>query len=91
MTHFKRAAAVLLSALALASLLAPGLAEARTRHHYHHHLHSYGLPYDISYRHNYGPGAAAGSFAFYDGPATNHCAQGSATYVGQDHRRYPCF
>ncbi len=89
MTRFKLAA-ILLSALTLASLPLSGPAQARTRHH-HHHVHPYGLPYDISYRHNYGPGAASGSFAFYDGPATNYCAQGSATYVGQDHRRYPCF
>jgi hypothetical protein len=89
MTH-KTLAAALLSALALASLLAPGAAQARTRHH-HYHLHSYGLPYDISYLHNYGPGALPGRFAFYDGPANNYCAQGSAVYIGQDHRKYPCF
>ncbi len=88
MTHKKLAAAVL-SALAL--FTAPGLAQARIHHHRHYHLHSYGLPYDISYLHNYGPGAASGIFVFYDGPATNYCAQGSATYVGLDHRRYPCF
>jgi hypothetical protein len=89
MPHPKLAAAALLSALAL--FLAPDLAQARTHHHHHYHLHAYGLPYDISYLHNYGPGAAPGTFAYYDGPATNFCAQGSAAYVGQDHRRYPCF
>jgi hypothetical protein len=91
MTHPKLAAA-LLSALALASasFLAPNPAQART-HHRHYHLHSYGLPYDISYLHNYGPGLVPGTFAYYDGPSTNHCAQGSAAYIGQDHRRYPCF
>ena len=54
-------------------------------------LPSYGLPYTISYLHNYGPGPEPGTFAYYDGPSTNLCAQGSATYLGQDHRRYPCF
>jgi len=87
MTHPKLAAAVLLSALAF--WLAPGLAQARTYHH--HHARFYGLPYDISYLHNYGPGALPGTFAYYDGPATNFCAQGSAAYLGQDHRRHPCF
>jgi hypothetical protein len=55
------------------------------------HVHPYALPYAISYNHNYGPGVVPGTFAFYDGPSTNFCAQGSATYRGQDHRRYPCF
>jgi len=32
-----------------------------------------------------------GSFAHYDGPSTNFCAQGSAAYLGQDRRRYPCY
>jgi len=87
MTH-KTLAAALLSALALAPLLAPGAAQART---HRHHLHSYGLPYDISYLHNYGPGSVPGRFAFYDGPSNNYCALGSAAYIGQDHRKYPCF
>ena len=88
MTHPKlAAAAAILAALALA----PGLAQARTHHHHHHYAYLYGLPYDISYRHNYGPGLQPGTFAYYDGPATNYCAQGSAVYIGQDHRRYPCF
>ncbi len=88
MTHPKLAAAGILSALALAITLAPGLAQARS---HHHHARLYGLPYDISYLHNYGPGLQPGTFAYYDGPATNSCAQGSATYIGQDHRRHPCF
>jgi hypothetical protein len=72
-----------LSALAAA----PSLAQARS----HHHVRSYWLPYEISYNHNYGPGLQPGTFAYYDGPSTNACQQGSATYIGQDRRRYPCF
>jgi hypothetical protein len=49
------------------------------------------LPYPISYLHNYGPGIAPGTFAFYDGPSTNHCYQSAAAYVGQDRRRHPCY
>jgi hypothetical protein len=79
------AAAAVLSAAAIA----PSLAEA---HYYHHHHHSYWpLPYPISYLHNYGPGLTPGTFAYYDGPTTNHCYQGSAAYIGQDGRRHPCF
>ena len=83
------AAAVILSALALA----PGLAQARTHHHHHHYgsLWPYGLPYEISYIHNYGPGPLPGTFAYYDGPATNACYQGAAAYLGQDRQRHPCF
>jgi len=73
--------------LALTVTLAPDLAEARA---YHHH-HVYRLPYDISYLHNYGPGALPGSFAYYDGPTNVLCDQGAAAYTGQDHRRHPCF
>ena len=86
------AAAVMLSAVALA----PSLAEARI-HHRHHQYGDYGyhdrsrLPYPISYLHNYGPGFTPGSFAYYDGPSTNHCYQGSSAYIGQDRRRHPCF
>ena len=86
----KLSAAVLLST----SVLAPGLANAADmgiypRHHrYGYH---YGLPYPISYLHNYGPGYVPGTFAYYDGPPTNFCYQGSATYIGQDGRRHPCF
>jgi hypothetical protein len=90
MTH-PRLAAALLTVLAL-TLLAPGLAQARTHHRHHYHYgYLYGLPYEISYRHNYGPGAQPGTFAYYDGPSNNFCFQGSAVYIGQDHRRYPCF
>jgi hypothetical protein len=82
MTNLKLlSAAALLAALAAA----PGTAEARK----HHPL--YGLPYEISYNHNYGPGPMPGTFAYYDGPSTNACLQGAATYLGQDRRRYPCF
>ena len=74
-------AAAILSALAVI----PSPAQARR------HLHAYGLPYVISYNHNYGPGVVPGAFAYYDGPSTNFCAQGSANYIGQDRRRYPCY
>ncbi|MGB8400817.1 hypothetical protein [Bradyrhizobium sp.] len=77
-------AAAVLSAVAIA----PSLAEAR--HHRHYHRHTWPLPYQISYLHNYGPGPLPGSFAYYDGPSTNHCAQGAAGYLGQDRRRHPC-
>jgi hypothetical protein len=76
------------AAALLAVAIAPTLAEAR---HYRHHHYHWPLPYQISYLHNYGPGPAPGSFAYYDGPSTNHCYQGSAAYLGQDHRRHPCF
>jgi hypothetical protein len=79
---------MLLSAAILSTLaVAPGSAQARTRHH----VWLYWLPYEISYSHNYGPGPQPGTFAYYDGPSTNACAQGSATYIGQDRRKYPCF
>jgi len=79
-------AAAVLSTVAIA----PSLAEAR--HYRHHHLHNYWpLPYEISYLHNYGPGIEPGTFAYYDGPSTNHCYQGSAAYIGQDRRRHACF
>ena len=73
-----------------AAILAPGLAEARGHHRYHR-SYANPLPYPISYLHNYGPGIAPGTFAFYDGPSTNHCYQSAAAYVGQDRRRHPCF
>jgi len=41
------------AALLATATLAPGLADAR---HNRHHLHNWGLPYPISYLHNYGPG-----------------------------------
>ena len=88
MTRSKLAAAAVLAMIALV----PGLAQARVhyRHHHHHILPSW-LGYDISYLHNYGPGLVPGTFAYYDGPSTNHCWQGSANYLGQDRRKYPCF
>ena len=76
-------AVVVLSAAALA----PSLSEARG--HHRHHRHYYGLPYSISYLHNYGPGLTPGTFAYYDGP-TNRCYQSSPAYIGQDRRRHPC-
>ena len=64
MKKWKLLAATLISA----AVLAPGLAAAadmavvqrdvRTARHW------YGLPYPISYLHNYGPGVVPGSFAF---------------------------
>ena len=70
----------------------PSAADARIhhRHHGYYGLH-YGLPYPISYLHNYGPGPAPGSFAYYDGPASNLCYQSAAAYAGQDRRLHPCF
>ena len=87
------AASAILAAVAIAPALA---ADAPVypyhRHHHHHYHHAYWqLPYHISYLHNYGPGPTPGSFAYYDGPSTNHCAQGAAAYLGQDGQRHPCF
>jgi hypothetical protein len=73
------AAAAILAALAAT----PGPAQARSHVPYH-------LPYDVSFNHNYGPGLLPGTFAYYDGPSTNACWRGSATYLGEDHRRHPC-
>jgi hypothetical protein len=93
MKNWKLIAAVLLSA----ATLAPGLANAADLGVYPRHARYggshgwYGLPYRISYLHNYGPGYAPGTFAYYDGPSSNYCYQGSATYIGQDGRRHPCF
>ncbi len=75
------AAAVILSALALA----PSLALART--HHRHHVPRYSLPNDISYLHNYGPGLQPGTFAYYDGPSTAHCAGTPATERPHDGSR----
>jgi hypothetical protein len=86
MTQLKFFAAATVLAM-LAAL--PNQAQAR-RHHHHYH-HAYGLPYTISYIHNYGPGYEPGTFAFYDGPSNNACYQNAASYRGQDGRRYPCF
>jgi hypothetical protein len=88
MPHLKLAAAAVLFALAIAPCAANGIHHHR---HHHHHLSHGGLPYELSYNHNYGPGALPGTFAYYDGPSTNACWQGSANYRGQDNRRYPCF
>ena len=75
-----------------AASLAPTLSEARSHHRHHYGYHSYlGLPYPISYLHNYGPGERPGTFAYYDGPSSNHCYQSSAAYIGQDGARHPCF
>ena len=77
------------AALLAIAALAPNLADARhNRHHRHHH---WGLPYPISYLHNYGPGLQPGTFAYYDGPSTVLCRQGAAAYIGQDRRRHPCY
>jgi hypothetical protein len=76
------------AALLATAALAPGLADAR---HNRHHLHNWGLPYPISYLHNYGPGLQPGTFAYYDGPSTVLCRQSAAAYIGQDRRRHPCY
>ena len=90
MNKWKLFAAVMLSAAVLAPGLA-GAADLGVHPRHHRHLAGYGLPYKISYLHNYGPGFVPGTFAYYDGPSTNYCYQGSAAYIGQDHRRHPCF
>ena len=72
--------------LAVALLTALAASEAQARRY----GHDYGLPYPISFSHNYGPGPVLGTFAYYDGPSTNFCRQGSATYLGQG-GRHPCF
>ena len=77
--HFS--AAAVLATLALL----PNQVQARR------HIHAHGLPYTISYLHNYGPGLEPGTFAYYDGPSNNACYRGSASYRGQDGGRYPCF
>ena len=87
MSRLKLVAAV---AALSAVMLAPSISEARPHHRYHH-AYSNPLPYPISYIHNYGPGPTPGSFAYYDGPATNRCYQGAAAYIVQDRRRHPCF
>jgi hypothetical protein len=77
--------------LCTASSLPSSAADLRLPHHRYAHHHAWGLPYPISYLHNYGPGLEPGSFAYYDGPSTNLCYRGSVAYLGQDHRRHPCF
>jgi hypothetical protein len=86
MTRVKLFAAAALLAVAIA----PSVAEAHNYRHHSHHAY-WPLPYPISYIHNYGPGIEPGTFAYYDGPSTNLCYQGSAAYIGQDRRRHPCF
>jgi len=76
-------AAVVLLALTMIS-------EQAQARRYHHHGYAYRLPYPISYSHNYGPGPVPGTFAYYDGPSSNSCYQGSAAYRAQG-GRYPCF
>lgn len=84
MNYAKLAAA---ATLLLAVAFQPQAAEAR----HHRHGYHWGLPYPISYLHNYGPGVEPGTFAYYDGPSNNLCYRGSAAYIGQDRRRHPCF
>jgi hypothetical protein len=98
MNRFKlMTATIAMSAAVFGAAVAPGIAaDAAIPHRHHRHAayvehDRYGLPYPISYLHNYGPGIQAGAFAYYDGPSSNHCYQGSATYVGQDRQRHPCF
>ena len=78
---------LLAATLLCAAVLAPSLAQAGGYHRAHGF---YGLPYPISFQHNYGPGLEPGSFAYYDGPATVFCRQSAAAYFGQDRRRHPC-
>ncbi|WGR91696.1 hypothetical protein MTX26_14940 [Bradyrhizobium sp. ISRA443] len=91
MTRLKLFAATAFAVLAVAPAVAADLSvyPHHRHHHYRHHVHR-GLPYHISYLHNYGPGPTPGSFAYYDGPTSNKCYQSAAAYIGQDHRRHPC-
>lgn len=95
MTRTKLFTALAVSVSVAVTALTPAAAadlSAYPHHRHHHHRHAHwGLPYHISYLHNYGPGPAAGSFAYYDGPSRNKCYQSAAAYIGQDHRRHPCF
>ena len=99
MNRLKLVAATIVMSMILLSwtAVAPGVAADATIPHRHRHYASHGeydryrLPYPISYLHNYGPGLQPGAFAYYDGPSTNHCYQGSAVYTGQDRQRHPCF
>jgi hypothetical protein len=97
MNGLRLVAATIAMSIALSwAAVAPVAAADMTVPHRHHRYasygeHHYGLPYPISYLHNYGPGYQPGAFAYYDGPSTNHCYQGSAAYIGQDRRRHPCF
>ncbi len=91
MNKWKLLATALLSTAVLVPELASAADMAVTPRHARYAGYWHGLPYPISYLHNYGPGLVPGTFAYYDGPSTNYCYQGSATYLGQDHRRHPCF
>jgi hypothetical protein len=85
---------MLFAALVSAAALAPSLAVAAdypVPQSYRGSRSAYGLPYPISFMRNYGPGHEPGAFAYYDGPATVHCYQSAAAYIGQDGRRHPCF
>ena len=79
-----------LAAAALAALATVAGPAQASRHYHHWHGYAHGLPYPISYKHNYGPGLEPGTFAFYDGPSNNFCIRGSAAYNAQG-GRYPCF
>ena len=81
--------ATLLCASVVVVSLSPSLAQAGG--YYRAHGLAYGLPYPVSFRHNYGPGLELGSFAYYDGPATVFCHQSAAAYIGGDRRRHPCY
>jgi hypothetical protein len=76
--------------LAIAVLAAMAMLSDQAQARRYVQAYAYGLPYPISYDHNYGPGALPGTFAYYDGPSTNSCARGSAMYRAQG-GRYPCF
>ena len=91
MNKWKLLAVALLSVATLIPELAGAADMGVYPRHARYDRHWYGLPYPISYMHNYGPGLVPGTFAFYDGPATNFCYQGAAAYIGQDRRRHPCF
>ena len=81
------------STLLAGALLAPGFALAADYDvpPMSRGAHAHGLPYPLSFEHNYGPGAQPGTFVYYDGPSTNRCYQSAARYVGQDNRGHPCF
>jgi hypothetical protein len=91
---------LLSAALVISALVAtPALAHQAKYHHRHHHHHvahgpmyfaAPGQPYRLSFSHNYGPGALAGTYAFYDGPLSVRCDQSAAAYRGQDGRAHPC-
>jgi hypothetical protein len=78
---------LLIAAALLATFAAPAVARHRT------HVTVHGLPrgaFGMSYLHNYGPGAAPGEIATYDGAIASNCKQGAAAYRGLDRRPHPC-